>query len=664
MNPFFKKIFLFFLLLFCLDTSAQDDIFTEKREKNNQPTFFIGSGLYTLNGDIKNENSGLLKGSSGVYAGIKFDVLKNIDLSFSLIKNSFSANNQVESFSSEINGVGLHLGYVPNWRLKFLKLQPIFSLGLEQYGVSTIINGESKDGSSMFAVASRLGIRMDFTDRLKFDITTSSGIAFGDIDMSSSEENDGFRSLNFTIHYDLFAGSGKKKDGFSNNNYYEDVDFEKLENEDEDSDLVLDIDDYCPGTPLGVKVDANGCPLDNDKDGIPNYLDKQKDTPLGSIVDENGVSLTADKYYGMYSDYEVASRKYANFYNELEIQREDYKTVDEYLIARANAFNKAYNESLRLNQTVETLVYKVKIGEFKEAIPPKIQNSLLSFNDLESFTMTSDVVLYSVGSYSNLQDAMQRQRRLEDKGFLNTEILVDNNGEVSKYVPFVPANDIVDVEAAITDTIQDSLSINESIAKEELGDVSSIIYRIQIGAFNVPLPDAVFQGVDNLLSFTGKDGFIRYMAGSFSDYQGAIDYQAQMRARGFSDAFIVTFQDGNRIGLDIAIKDNNIKINQTKESNQPSDDFKFTVQIMVSEGLVSADDIVLMAKLGKIDKRATGSDMYEYYAGTYSSLEEANIQLERAKNIGFSDAFVFATNNGERVSLEYVKNFLKKEPSE
>ena len=44
---------------------------------------------------------------------------------------------------------------------------------------------------------------MDFTDRLKFDITTSSGIAFGDIDMSSSEENDGFRSLNFTIHYDL-----------------------------------------------------------------------------------------------------------------------------------------------------------------------------------------------------------------------------------------------------------------------------------------------------------------------------------------------------------------------------------------------------------------------------------------------------------------------------
>ena len=161
-----------------------------------------------------------------------------------------------------------------------------------------------------------------------------------------------------------------------------------------------------------------------------------------------------------------------------------------------------------------------------------------------------------------------------------------------------------------------------------------------------------------------SDGFIRYMAGSFSDYQGAIDYQAQMRARGFSDAFIVTFQDGNRIGLDIAIKDNNIKINQTKESNQPSDDFKFTVQIMVSEGLVSADDIVLMAKLGKIDKRATGSDMYEYYAGTYSSLEEANIQLERAKNIGFSDAFVFATNNGERVSLEYVKNFLKKEPSE
>src|SRR6185437_751734 len=46
---------------------------------------------------------------------------------------------------------------------------------------------------------------------------------------------------------------------------------------DSDGDGVPDRLDKCPGTPSGVKVDANGCPLDTDGDGIPDYLDKCPD---------------------------------------------------------------------------------------------------------------------------------------------------------------------------------------------------------------------------------------------------------------------------------------------------------------------------------------------------------------------------------------------------
>jgi len=67
----------------------------------------------------------------------------------------------------------------------------------------------------------------------------------------------------------------------------------------------------------------------------------------------------------MYSDLEIASRKYANFYNDIEIKRENYVTIDAYLIAKANAFNKAFNESKNDNFTTKGLIYKVKIGEFK-----------------------------------------------------------------------------------------------------------------------------------------------------------------------------------------------------------------------------------------------------------------------------------------------------------
>ena len=80
---------------------------------------------------------------------------------------------------------------------------------------------------------------------------------------------------------------------------------------------------------------------------------------------------------------------------------------------------------------------------------------------------------------------------------------------------------------------------------------------------------------------------------------------------------------------------------------------------MVDDVLVSADDLQKMSSLGNFDKKAKGSDMYEYYAGTYSSLEAANIQLEKAKQAGFSNSFVFATKNGVRITLKEAKELIQ-----
>ncbi|HAH59823.1 MAG TPA: cell envelope biogenesis protein OmpA, partial [Bacteroidales bacterium] len=64
---------------------------------------------------------------------------------------------------------------------------------------------------------------------------------------------------------------------------------------DEDKDGVPDYLDKCPKTPIGVAVDADGCPLDTDKDGVPDHLDKCPNTPSGVQVDVNGCPLDEDK---------------------------------------------------------------------------------------------------------------------------------------------------------------------------------------------------------------------------------------------------------------------------------------------------------------------------------------------------------------------------------
>jgi len=657
MNQFLKHLFTLLILVSSTFVYAQDLDFDLEKKKPFNPKFTLGTGFYTLTGDIQNENSGFLRGTNpGYNAGMKFGITNNLELSFLMMKSTFQSNNGVEEFKSEVDGMGLHIGYSVNQLFKQSRVSPLLTFGVQRLSYKT----NDFDRESAIAIPFGLGIRINVTDRLEFDAALNWAVGMGDIDKSLQNEGgaDNYKSFNISLHYDLFTPGPNSDDEYFDDSYYADVDFAKLENEDEDGDLVLDVDDYCPKTPIGVKVDANGCPLDDDNDGIANYLDAQKNTPEGSIIDEHGVRLTADKYHSMYSDYEVASRKYANFYNESEIKRENYKTVDEYLIAKANAFNIAYNEGLKDDEKIKGLVYKVKIGEFSDGIPAKVANKFLSIDDLESVTLENGIVIYLVGSYATLNEAIGRQNDLEAKGLDETYLMVDNNGDVTPYVPPSPEPEI-DEDEVVVEVPDDEISeeVVTTVTEDEMTNETT--YRIQVGAFNTELSDDVFVGINNVISFTGKDGLVRYMAGSFVEYKDAIDYQAQMRARGFEDAFIVTYKNGERISLNVAIKTEK----ESKVVNQEGKDevinLEFVVQIMVAKSSLSAVDLNKMGKLGSFDKEAEGTDMYRYFAGTYNSLEDANIQLEKAKLVGFADAFVFPKLDGERITMERAKELMK-----
>ena len=662
MNQFLKKAFSLFAVVACINAFAQDDPLVEKEEKTFNPKFTFGSGFYTLTSDVVADNNGL--GRPGFNVGMKFDLLQNLDLSLLFVKASFSGVNADEnfSFSSDVDGIGLHLGYSANQLFKRSRISPLLSFGLQRFNVRN-----SGENSSVIAIPLGFGLRMDVVERLQFDFALNFAVGLGDIDMYQPDgqtNSDGYKSLNITIHYDLFS---PKQDTDLEDSYYADVNFIALDLQDSDGDLVLDIDDYCPETPIGVKVNESGCPLDGDNDGIPDYIDDQKNTQRGAVVDENGVQLTEDKYYSMYSDYEAASREYANFYNENEIRREDYKTVDEYLIAKANAFNKAYNEGKEYNNTVETLKYRVKIGSYSEGIPANIINKYLSLDDLKSLPQDNSEVIYAVGAYSSIDDAFGREYELESKGFKETSIIVDNNGVVSNYTPPTPES-IINLDEEVTEqNIIDSNEVLDQIVEEVIDSTVNkniIIYRIQIGAaFKVALSEQVFNGVENVISFTGKDGYIRYMTGSFADYKEAVSYKYQMQARGFEDAFIVTYKDGKRINLDVAIKrEKNLSKVERKDveftESSETDNVEFIVQILVNNNSLDAEDLQRMTELGNIEKETQGTDMVKYFIGTYNSLEEANSRAIEAKELGFKDAFVFAKLNGERITLEKAKAVL------
>ena len=67
-------------------------------------------------------------------------------------------------------------------------------------------------------------------------------------------------------------------------------------NKDSDKDGVRNAWDMCPNTPKEVRVDAIGCPLDTDGDGVPDYLDECDFTPVAAYgqIDEKGCPIDTD----------------------------------------------------------------------------------------------------------------------------------------------------------------------------------------------------------------------------------------------------------------------------------------------------------------------------------------------------------------------------------
>jgi OOP family OmpA-OmpF porin len=152
---------------------------------------------------------------------------------------------------------------------------------------------------------------------------------------------------------------------------------------------VADYLDKCPDTPKGVKVDANGCPIDSDGDGVPDSLDKCPDTPKGVKVDANGcpiIEKTAE-----------------------QIESEKMKVEPIYF--DTNKSDITAQEKVKIDKLVGLLIensnYKVKVYGYADAIGSDAYNLVLSRNRVSS-------VVKSILSGSN---KIKKNRIEQQKGF-------------------------------------------------------------------------------------------------------------------------------------------------------------------------------------------------------------------------------------------------------
>lgn len=227
---------------------------------------------------------------------------------------------------------------------------------------------------------------------------------------------------------------------------------------------------------------------------------------------------------------------------------------------------------------------------------------------------------------------------------------------------------------------------------------SGLVYRVQIGAFARPIPQNLYK------EFTPVSGekiagtnITRYMAGYFNNSSAVVDARRDIRALGYSDAFIVAYCDGKRIGfgdarrreaagtcvpkgtnelmVEVATKTaEKLGLPTTREVQEVPE-----LTYNQSPGAVKADPIEMMqglfftVQIGVFNRPVSDAVIYNlpelstvrlpngqirYNTGLFNSVKEALPRRKEALKRGIVGAFVVAYYQGLRIPLAQAKHLL------
>lgn len=521
------------------------------------------------------------------------------------------------------------------------------------------IDGFGKYPERAWAFPVGAGAIMQLTERMDFKIGTQlfltttdyiDGITSKSVgDRKGTKFKDNFLYTSFAIQYDLVFN--RKKDTLPDG-YFDNIDWLAIDNADYDKDGVRDFDDKCQCTPLNIKVDKFGCPLDEDIDGVPDFEDDEPNSPKGFEVNLRGVALT-DEYWQSWYD---------NYFDSTGIN------VATEIIGNAYALNnKPKTKKQKKTYTVELVRYN------SGSVPSDEMAYLLSIGDIKSLTLEDgSTVIYTAGEYKDVKLAVQRRDEFKSEGiksakigFFRGEKYFDmSEDELEKILngttPDENADDPKDSLSVTTNTsnIGNNASVEETFAK---GDV---VYRVQLGSYKNKISLNSFKTSSGVIELKTPDMY-RYVSKGCKTIEEAAKLRADFVLDGYPDAFITAYKDGKRIPMNQtkATVVGNEKEDLNENKNFSSLDksliaFKIQIGALVKpSGVAEMDE--RMKEVKDFEKQNTTTGSVRYTTGSFRDYQAAEKTRKQLEDNGFPEAFIIATFKGEIISIQEAMELLK-----
>ncbi|MCW8896707.1 MAG: SPOR domain-containing protein [Flavobacteriales bacterium] len=488
-------------------------------------------------------------------------------------------------------------------------------------------DGLGKYPERTFAIPFGGGVIMHATENIDFTLGFIMHFTFSDLVDGVVEEsegdrignqpgngsNDKFLMSSFSISYNFM----KHKKDYEIKDFEAPIDYLAYDMDDEDGDGVIDFMDECAWTPAGVEVDEKGCPLDMDKDFVPNYKDDELESRPNAFVTPAGVEMTDEMIKEAYDRY----------------------------MDTTGAFATIENRSITAGKKskVQPKKYKVQLGRFTEAIDAALVDKFLSVSDVEIQEKNGETII-TVGDYMSLNEAVQRKASLTRDGF-EAAIVVEETKDGNLVSVGDEAN---------------NMAIGDEFTSMENTD--KVVFRVQLGAFSKKQPKELFSNLDGVIELKADDGLYKYMApGAYSTIEEAAKQKINLALdNGIKDAFVVAYQGGKRITLKeagvLSAAQESIK---TKSKTYDKNNIVYKVQIGSYKNQLPVEVLTKFMKIKGVEQTEIDNELTRYTTGSFKTYDEAQAyKTIITDENGISGAFVIALHGDELIPVNQARELL------
>jgi hypothetical protein len=228
------------------------------------------------------------------------------------------------------------------------------------------------------------------------------------------------------------------------------------------------------------------------------------------------------------------------------------------------------------------LLYRVQIGAFTK---PMLAGNHPSIEPISGERMRNGWYRYLSGYFGSLDQAITAQTYIRQNGFADAYLVAYCDGQkislqqASEYIyngmckPYNGTTEVlanVNRKKPIEDNVTTETATNpnptfiavsdlpayfkgvNTVAATPLETISGLLFSVQIGAFSVPATAEITKDLSPLYTFLLPNKHIRYSVGKFDRLSDALEQKKKVIEKGFKDAFIVIYYNGERITLQAA----------------------------------------------------------------------------------------------------------------